>query len=524
MDTFKAYIPEFADNLQRYGDTVVFEVPAVALPEVIKRLYTDKGLTLTLIDATDERQTKDCFKIWYAFSVPSEHLFIVPYIRLSGGATSYPSVASIMHGASGYERKIKSFFGLKAEGNRDQRAMLLHENWPETMFPLRKDFAFDTRPATANSTPYAFQKVEGEGIYELPVGPIHAGIIEPGHFRFNLAGEAIMLLEGRLGYVHKGSEKLFERLDLDGKLRLSQKISGDSSLSHALAFCLAIEKLAGIKVPARASYLRTVFAELERLANHLGDIGFIMLDTGYNFGGAQGTRLREMVMRINERLSGSRFLRGVMAIGGVTKDISKDAAAQLRRDLGAMLEDFEELYAIAEECDSLLNRLKTAGPLAFAIARDFGGLGVPARAVGIPRDARAEHPYAAYGELTEREVIVEQTGDVYARFRVRVREVRDSVRIIRECLKQLPDGPIMAPVKKITCQEGALAIGCVEGWRGEIVYMITTDAEGEISRVVVRDPSFINWQIIGTCGQGQIVPDFPLINKSFNLSYTGNDL
>jgi len=524
MDIFKAYIPEFAKNIQKQTDTVTFEVPIAMLPETVKRLYIEQGLTLTLMDATDERQENDCFKIWYVFSAPSEHLFVVPYIRLDGNATSYPSMASVMHGASGYERKIKSFFGLKAEGNRDQRAMILHENWPETMFPLRKDFAFDTRPPIAESTPYAFQRVEGEGIYELPVGPIHAGIIEPGHFRFNLAGEAIMLLEGRLGYVHKGSEKLFERLDLEGKLRLSQKISGDSSLSHSLAFCLAVEKLAGIKVPARASYLRTIFAELERLANHLGDIGFIMLDTGYNFGGANGTRLREMVMRINERLSGSRFLRGVTTIGGVTKDIPKNESAQLRRDLQIILEDFEELYAIAEECDSLLNRLKTAGPLAFAVARDFGGLGVPARAVGIPRDARAEHPYAAYGELIERTVIVEQTGDVYARFRVRVREVRDSIRIIRECLKKLPEGPIIASAKKIDLQKRALAIGCVEGWRGEIVYLVTTDAAGEISRVVVRDPSFINWQIIGTCGQGQIVPDFPLINKSFNLSYTGNDL
>ncbi len=523
MSNFKPYIPATADNVHEYGNTVTFEVSADEIVETVKELHIRQGLTLKLVDATDERKENGCFKVWYVLGVPGDNLFVIPFIRLEK-TTEFPSIAWFIHGAGGYERKIKSLFGLTPVGNPDQRAMLLHENWPEDKFPLRKDFKFDTRPATAYSTPYEFHKVEGEGVYELPVGPIHAGIIEPGHFRFSLAGEAIMLLEGRLGYVHKGSEKLFERLDLDGKLRLSQKISGDSSLSHSLAFCQAIEKLAGVKVPARALYLRTVFAELERLANHLGDIGFIMLDTGFNFGGAHGTRLREMVNRINERLTGSRFLRGVNAIGGVTKDISADQATELAKELRAILKDFEELYAIAEECDSLLDRLKTAGPLAFAIARDFGGLGVPVRAVGLPRDARAEHPYAAYGKLTKREVVTEQSGDVYARFRVRVREVRDSISIIQEALQHLPTGAISASAEEVTLQKNAVAIGCVEGWRGEIVYMVVTDATGEITRVVARDPSFINWQIIGTCGQGQIVPDFPLINKSFNLSYTGNDL
>jgi Ni,Fe-hydrogenase III large subunit/Ni,Fe-hydrogenase III component G len=523
MNKFAPFIPKVASDVREFGDTVTFEIPLSDIADVVKGLYQDHGLTLEMIDATDERAEHDCFKVWYVLGVPGDNLFIIPYIRLQG-TNEYPSISSALHGASGYERKIQSFFGLTAVGNRDQRAMILHENWPEDKFPLRKDFAFNKRPEVAKSTPYVFEKVEGEGVYELPVGPIHAGIIEPGHFRFNLAGEAILLLEGRLGYVHKGSEKLFEKLDMDGKLRLSQKISGDSSFSHSLAFCQAVEKLAAVKVPARAEFLRTIFAELERLANHFGDIGFIMLDTGYNFGGANGTRLREIIMRINERLSGSRFLRGVNLIGGVTKDISKQQAGELAKELRVISDDFKELFAIAEESDILLDRLKTAGPLAFAIARDFGGLGVPARAVGIPRDARAEHPYAAYGKLTKREVVTEQSGDVYARFLVRVREVHDSISIILEALSKLPAGPIAIETKALKLQKNAVAVGCVEGWRGEIVCMIVTDSRGEITRVTPRDPSFINWQIIGTCGQGQIVPDFPLINKSFNLSYTGNDL
>ncbi len=336
---------------------------------------------------------------------------------------------------------------------------------------------------------------------------------------------SIALLEARLGYVHKGHEKLFEKLGLNDALRLSEKISGDSSFSHSLAFCQAIEQLAGIVAPKRGLYLRTMYAELERLANHIGDIGFIMLDTGFNFGGSNGQRMREIIMRINERLTGSRFLRGVNTFGGVTKDITDDEKKTLLNDLAALSQDFKEVISIADDSASLQNRLRTTGPLSPEIAHDYGAVGVPARAVGIPTDARSEYPYAAYGMITPCSVVCEQTGDVHARFRVRVQEVYGSIGIAREILAKLPDGHIIAPHSdKIALRKNAVAVGCVEGWRGEIIHFVSTDKNGKINRVVVRDPSFINWQVLGYCGQGQIVPDFPLINKSFNLSYTGNDL
>lgn len=523
MEKFTQFIPKDAKNIQVYGNTITFEVAPSAIKQVTKHLYDEQKLTLKLIDATDERADNKCFKVWYMFGVPGDNLFVIPYITLKN-TTEFPSITSTTVGASGYERKIKSFFGLRAIGNFDERAMILHENWPSNEFPLRKDFPLSTRPKTANEPPYPYQFVVGEGVYEIPVGPIHAGIIEPGHFRFSVAGEAIMLLEGRLGFVHKGTEKLFESLSLPDKLRLSHKISSDSSIAHPLAFCQAIERLAKVKVPERAHYLRTIYSELERLANHIGDVGFIMLDTGFNFGGSNGSRLREKVMRINDRLTGSRFLRNVITFGGVTKDISDADKIVLKGELQAILKDFEEVVNAAEESDILHDRLMTTGPLAFAIARDFGALGVPARAVGIPRDARAEHPYAAYGKLKPRAVVTEPSGDVWGRYRVRVREVRNAVETIFEALAKMPTGSIAAPPKELSFARNAVAVGCTEGWRGEIVYLVVTDAKAEITRVVPRDPSFINWQIIGTCGQGQIVPDFPLINKSFNLSYTGNDL
>ncbi|HLA25799.1 MAG TPA: hypothetical protein VJ028_01405, partial [Patescibacteria group bacterium] len=333
----------------------------------------------------------------------------------------------------------------------------------------------------------------------------------------------IINLEPRLGFVHKGSEKLFEVLPMEKKLVLSEKISGDSAFSHSLAFCQAVESLGGINVPERAKYLRVVYAELERLVNHLGDIGFIMLDTGFNFGGANGSRLREMVMQINERLTGSRFLRGVNIFGGVAKDIDKQAADKLMEDLENIINDFSQVIEVAENSDSLLNRLKGTGIVSGQIAKDHGVTGVAGRAGGAENDARKDYPYAVYDKL-DFQIAVEETSDVYARFHIRVKEVYSSFEIIKQALENLPEGAINAPVSAVNLKPSAQALSIVEGWRGDIVYFIMTDARGNISRVDVRDPSFLNWTAAGHAGPGNIVPDFPLINKSFNLSYSGNDL
>jgi len=522
MKKIDHYIPK---NMQAdiFGNVATFEVDPAFIQEIVRELKETKHLTLKLIDATDERKQSGSFKVWYVFGVPKDNYFIIPFIRVDKTNT-FPSVTSISHAAGGYERRIKTFFGLTPVGHPDLRPIILHENWPQDIFPLRKDFDSHRRPVIASGS-YAFQHVSGEGIYEIPVGPIHAGIIEPGHFRFSMAGESIMLLEARLGYVHKGSEKLFEQLSLPHKVKLSEKISGDSSFSHSLAFVQAVERLAHITVPEKAQYLRTIYAELERLANHLGDLGLIMLDTGFNFGGAQGSRLRETMMRINERLTGNRFMRGVNAIGGVTQDMSETQKAVLATELARILNDFEEVIAIAENSVSVLNRLKSTGPLPRDIADDYGVLGVPARAVGIAADTRFDYPYAAYGKLSLGDIPTETNGDVYARFRVRVKEVRTTMEILQAALAKLPIGPIaILPDTEIKFERNAVAISNVEGWRGEIIYFIKTNDAGEIERVIPRDPSFINWQVVGYCGNGQIVPDFPLINKSFNLSYTGNDL
>lgn len=517
---FEKYLPKNF-RFDPSNRVATFEVSVDAIVETIKGMYADEALSLKTITATNEREENGCFKIWYVFGVPKENVFLVPFICIKN-VNEFPSVSPFIHEAWNYERKIATFFGLDPKGHPKKKTFIMHENWPHDVFPLRKDFNWQEKPAIAHEQ-YDFQKVRGEGIYEIPVGPIHAGIIEPGHFRFSVAGEEIILLEPRLGYTHKGSEKLFEVLPLEEKVRLSERISGDSSFSHSLAFCQAIEQLVGIAVPERAKYLRLIYAELERLANHMGDIGAIMLDTGFNFGGANGARLREEIVQINEKITGSRFLRGVNTIGGVTKDIPTSMKQELIAEFDAIKKDFSEVIAIAEQSSSLINRLKETGILPHDEAKNHGVVGIAGRAVGIRKDARIDYPYAAYDQLAP-EIVTHQGGDVYARFRVRVEEVYVSHYIIVEALKRLPDGKFTSTNDRVDLKKSAVAIGIVEGWRGDIVYFVKTDKHGELNRVDVRDPSFLNWTVLGYAGQGNMIPDFPLINKSFNLSYTGNDL
>ena len=515
------FIPKDA-QVEFHDNSATFEVSTLEIKKVVSDLYANKNLSLKLITATDERMKNGYLKIWYIFGMPKENLFIIPFILLKN-KTEFPSISLVIYEALNYERKIKTFFGLTSIGCHDKRPIILHENWPIGIFPLRKDYDWQKRPQIASGT-YSFQKVKGEGIYEIPVGPIHAGIIEPGHFRFSVAGERIVLLEPRLGYAHKGSEKLFEVLTLNDKVKLSEKISGDSSFSHSLAFCQALEKLSDTIVPTRARYLRVIYAELERLANHFGDIGAIMMDTGFNFGGAGGTRLREMVMQINERITGSRFLRGVNIIGGLTKDIDDREKNKLFSELKNLSKDFSEVIGVALNSTSLLNRLKGTGILSAEIAKNHGVVGVAGKAVGIINDARVNFPYAAYDELLLDEIVTEQDGDVYARFLVRIKEAHASIKIMENALEKLPKGDINMQNLNIVFKKNTFAMGVVEGWRGEIAYFVTTDENGSISRVVPRDPSLINWAVLQDVGFNNIIPDFPLINKSFNLSYSGNDL
>lgn len=506
-------------KVEKSTNLILFHTPANSIVKICRNLLEKHRLQLKTIKATDERDENGYFKIFYVFGIPESDFFLVPYLQIKN-THEFPSLTPFIHQASFYELEICSFFGLKPIGHPHLQQFILHENWPANVFPLRKDFDWQKRPPTAH-TPYTFQTVTGEGIYEIPVGPVHAGIIEPGHFRFSVAGEEIVSLEPKLGYTHKGSEKLFEKLSFDDKIKLAERISGDTSFTHSLAYCQAIETLGKTTVPSRAKYLRVIYSELERLANHLNDIGFIVNDTAFSFGGSNGQRLKEKVMQLCDLLTGNRFLRGINTVGGVTKDISEELQLILNKELENIQNDFEEVIQIINGNDSVQNRLKGTGILDQQVALDHGVTGIAARALGLPHDARIEFPYAAYKDISVK-IAHQTTGDVYARFQIRVSEIHASIAIIEEALKNLPAGSISANTS-INLEKNAYTISITEGWRGDIVYFIATNGKGEISRVGIRDASFLNWPAVPYAVVGNIIPDFPLINKSFNLSYSGFD-
>jgi Ni,Fe-hydrogenase III large subunit len=393
-----------------------------------------------------------------------------------------------------------------------------HAFWPEDYFPLLKD-AMPPDKFEDDGTPFPFKPVGGEGVYEIPVGPVHAGIIEPGHFRFSVVGETVIDLKIRLYFTHKGTEKLFEgRQPADG-VELAERISGDTTIGHALAYCQAVEALAGTGVPDRAKYLRVILLEMERLYNHIADFGAICNDTGFAFAHMHCFRIRERLLRLNKHLTGNRLLRGGIVLGGVGHDLP--SGLDLARELDSILADFNEVVDISLSNTMLADRLEGAGRLTLKTATDHGVLGYVARASGIDVDARRDHPFAAYGALKFR-VPVFESGDVRARAMARVEESRESVSLIKQALVAMPDGPLAAPIGDLP--PFAPAFGIVEGWRGTIVHWVMTDRAGQLYRVKVKDPSFVNWPALSFALLKNIVPDFPLCNKSFNQSYSGNDL
>jgi Ni,Fe-hydrogenase III large subunit len=350
---------------------------------------------------------------------------------------------------------------------------------------------------------------------------VHAGIIEPGHFRFSVEGETIINLESRMYFVHKGIEKLFESATLVQGVKLAERISGDSSVAHALAFCQAVEALTGVTIPPRAAYLRVVLLELERLYNHIADVGAICTDTGFAVANAHTLRLREDLLRLNERLVGHRLLRGALRPGGVARDFTAEQIADVRDSIGRIVADFDEIVEIATHNGLVLDRLRGTGRLSTQTAREMQVVGVPARASGIDEDARRDHPCAGYAALPPR-VVVHTDGDVWARLMVRVEEAREAARLIESALEALPSGRLA--VQFDTLPEGEAAFGLVEGWRGPIWHWVVAGKNNALQRVKIKDPSFANWPALNYAILENIVPDFPLVNKSFNLSYAGNDL
>lgn len=431
---------------------------------------------------------------------------------------SYPGIEASFPAASRMQRAMYDLWGLRST-DPDGRAWLRHTTSRETQFPLR-----DT-PDGAAGTPspdmYRFVQVDGDGVHEIPVGPVHAGIIEPGHFRFSIVGEKVLRLEERLGYVHKGIERRFTELPILEGHRLAARVSGDCAVAYAWAYCQALEGMVGLEVPTRAGYLRALCLELERIANHLGDLGALGNDAGFAFGLAQFSRLKERLLRTNQSAFGQRYLFDIVVPGGVRADLADSAAQELGSFLGQLAPEVQNLREIYDEHGGVRDRFLDTGRVSPELAAHLGLIGFAGRASARALDVRIDFPCAPYTELAPRRV-TRSAGDVAARVAVRFDELQESCRLGMHILQALPSSAYRTECPAPA--QGTFGIGLVEGWRGPIFLALEAAAGGAISRCHPHDPSWQNWPVLEHAIIGNIVPDFPLINKSFNLSYSGHDL
>ncbi|OGS60071.1 MAG: hypothetical protein A3J79_04650 [Elusimicrobia bacterium RIFOXYB2_FULL_62_6] len=466
--------------------------------------------------AADE---KGRFLVYCAFLWAERRRWIFVFQEVSKDPPAFDSLAADLYSSAVFEREMREMFGIEARGARDTRRLKLHgEVWPAGYYPLRKDFVPPPARAKAEEE-YIFAKVEGEGLFQVPVGPVHAGVIGPGHFRFSVAGEPIINLEARLGFTHRGVEKLFEGQKPAGAVKLSECVSGDSAFAHSLAFCLAAERALGAAAPPRARLLRAVFLELERLYNHANDIGGMAVDVGFSFPAMCASLVKEQLLALNETLTGSRYLKGVNLPGGVSADLDGDKEKAVLAALHAVEADLSDIKDILYDSVSFMDRVDTTGILAPAAAKHMGVKGPAGRASGVALDLRKVFPDGCEG--LKFSAAKQETGDVLARLNIRFTECDSSVSIIRQAMSNLRPGPLAAPAAGT---KAGFAMGCCEGWRGPVLYWLKLDGEGRIDRCKVTDPSTLNWAGLCHAAPGNIVPDFPLCNKSFDLSYSGNDL
>lgn len=454
------------------------------------------------------------------FELHGDHLLATT--QLPAARPEAASHAPWFPGVERLERHARDLLGLSFFAHPDPRRWTRHQAWRADCFPLRQAFAeADCRPPRARpDSQYPFAAIQGRELCEIPVGPVHAGIIEPGHFRFQAVGEEILRLEARLGYTHKGVERLARGRDPAGLARLAGRVSGDSTVAHAWAACQAMERAAGCTVPPRALALRALLAERERIGAHLGDIGEICNDVAFAFAHSQCARLREGWLRRNAELFGHRLLMDLVVPGGVARDLDAAAAALLRADQAALRRAIAPVFAVIADHPSLDDRLIGAGVLRTEDARALGCTGPVARASGLGFDLRRDSPYPPY-DRHRPEPVVRSEGDVAARVGVRMGEIAVALDLLDDLLDALPEGPAAAPFAP---PAGGAGLGLVEGWRGEILCFVRFDGAGRIARFFPRDPSWFHWPALERLIAGNIVPDFPVCNKSVNGSYSGVDL
>jgi len=520
----KFFVAELADiggrNRKGREHELYLKIASESIPGICAYLNKELGYPLVLMFANDEQSQNSCFGVYYVFADRQDTLLPVIKTLVSPDKMEIPSISHVIQAAATYEREIKDLFGIIPIGHPDAKRLVFHSNWPNGVYPLHKAFPAGYRPQRA-AEEISFRKVEGEGVYEIPVGPVHAGIIEPGHFRFSVAGEPIINLEAQLYFVHKGIEKLAEQQSIEKCLYISERISGDETFANSLAYCQAIEKIAGIEAPIRAAYTRVIFAELERLTSHLGDLGGVCLDAAYGFATFQFRMIRGWAYALADELCGMRFLRSVNKPGGIRKDFVAGKETSLIGQLNKIRRELEETVEIIKANSLFIDRIENTGILTLEIAADLNAVGPGGRASGLRYDVRKSFPYAAYPQLNFN-IPKHYNGDINCRLNTKIEECFESINLMIQAINQMPSGKVLELVEAV--EPYRFAFGLTEAPRGENIHWLMTGENNTVYRYKIRTPSFCNWPALCHAVKGNIVPDFPLINKSFNLSYAGNDL
>ena len=472
-----------------------------------------QGMRLTLVSGHDDG---DQLRVVYLFTSGPPDTRVELHLFVDSDRPKVPTLSGVSFPGGRFERELHDLLGISPVGHPQPRRLVLHQHWPEGWYPMRRGSG-DPPAMVPDAGAYPFVPVEGTGVYEIPVGPVHAGLIEPGHFRFWVVGETILRMKARLWFAHKGVERLFEGREPQGGLELAERISGDTAVGHALAYCQAVEDAWRLEVPTEALVLRSTLLELERLYNHVADIGALCNDVGFGVANAWALSLRERLLQLNARVTGHRLLRGGVVPGGARVTwLPPDA------ELVEVAERFEELISLVTSSALVMERFTGTAVLDEAHARDLGVVGIAGRASGLAFDARQAHPSMNMPSSFSPEVRTE--GDVKARFEVRVAEARMSLSLVQDFIDRA--GTLDAVTGPPPARRGRSisGVGIAEAWRGAAMHRVELDDEGRFARVKIVDPSFHNWPALPVSLADTIVPDFPLANKSFNLSYAGNDL
>ena len=503
--------PTPATEGRQYHHRRQVEVTAESMRPRAEALLAD-GFRLALMAAHEDA---DRYRVVYLFVAARPDRRVELVLCTDPEAPSIPSLASVSFPAGRFEREIRDLYGITPLDHPLPRRLVRHHHWPQGWYPMRSD-AGPPPPFGSPEEPYPFLTVDGPGVYEIPVGPIHAGLIEPGHFRLSVVGETILKLKARLWFVHRGIEKLAEGRLLSDVVPLVERVSGDTAVGHTVAFCLAVEEALDWPVPVRANTTRAALLELERLYNHVTDLGALCNDAGQGLLNAHALRVRERLLRLNARTTGHSLLRGAVFPGG-----ARLLAPPTARELEEIAADVAEIVELALHHTVVVDRFAGTALLTAQQVTDIGVLGYAARASGVPLDARRDHPFTYATDGLK--VVTQSGGDVMARFLVRAEEVQTSVALLVELLDELGPGAITTGKPKWRAHSSS-GVGLVEGWRGTITHRVEVGPAKRISRIKIVDPSFMNWPALPVALVDTIVPDFPLTNKSFNLSYAGNDL